>query len=439
MQAFLSARVCGKKAHMRVLLISANTEQVNIPPLPLGLDCVARAARNAGHDVELLDLMSRGDIRSAVAHAHDAFHPDVIGISVRNIDDQSMQAPKFLLDQVRSVVSQCRDLTDATIVLGGAGFSIFPESALSYLNADMGIQGEGELAFPVLLERIEKNLGLSDVPGLYLRGRGLQCERVFAGDLDTLPLPDPGVAAKAVSDRRETWLPVQTRRGCPMDCSYCSTGLIEGRSIRTRSPELVIENIARHVEAGFRRFYFVDNTFNLPPAYAKDVCAQIIQRGLEISWRCILYPGTLDEEFVGLLARAGCIEVSLGFESGSDRILDSMNKKFHARNVRIASEMLRHAGIRRMGFLLLGGPGETRETVHESFVFAESLGLEALKISCGVRIYPGTMLAKAALEDGTISLDDDLLFPRFYMARGLGEWLAETVNEWKAGRPHWMS
>jgi hypothetical protein len=77
--------------------------------------------------------------------------------------------------------------------------------------------------------------------------------------------------------------------------------------------------------------------------------------------------------------------------------------------------------------------------VHESFVFAESLGLEALKISCGVRIYPGTMLAKAALEDGTISLDDDLLFPRFYMARGLGEWLAETVNEWKAGRPHWMS
>jgi radical SAM superfamily enzyme YgiQ (UPF0313 family) len=422
---------------MRVLLISANTEQVNIPPLPLGLDCVAQAARNAGHEVELLDLMSRGDIRSAVVHAHDALRPDVIGVSVRNIDDQSMQAPKFLLERVRDVVSLCRELTNAPIVLGGAGYSIFPESALDYLNADMGIQGEGELAFPVLLERIEKKLDLSDVPGLYMRGRGLQCERAFADDLDALPLPGPRISDRDVTGRGETWLPVQTRRGCPMDCSYCSTGLIEGRTIRTRSPELVVENIARHVEAGFRRFYFVDNTFNLPKAYAKEVCRLIIRRGLEISWRCILYPGGLDEELVHLLAQAGCIEVSLGFESGCDRILKSMNKKFRARDVRADSEMLKCAGIRRMGFLLLGGPGETRLTVLESLAFAESLGLEAMKISCGVRIYPGTKLGKAALEEGVVFADDDLLFPRFYMARGLGEWTAETVAEWKAGRPSW--
>lgn len=413
---------------MRVLLISANTEQVNIPPLPLGLGCVAQAARNAGHDVELLDLMFRDDIRSAVVRAHDAFHPDVIGVSVRNIDDQSMQNPRFLLDQVRSVVSQCRALTDAPIVLGGAGFSIFPESALNYLDADMGIRGEGELAFTILLDRIGKDPDLSDVPGLYLRGRGLQCERVFARDLDALPLPDPRTAAPAVPGRQETWLPVQTRRGCPMDCFYCSTGAIEGRSVRMRSPGLVVGNIARHVESGFRKFHFVDNTFNLPLSYAKDVCAQIIKHGLKISWRCILYPGGLDKEFVDLLAGAGCIEVSLGFESGCDRILGIMNKKFRVHDVRLASEMLKRAGIKRAGFLLLGGPGETRETVIESLAFAESLGLEALKITTGIRIYPDTMLAKAALEDGVISPDDDLLFPRFYMAQGLGEWLVQTVG-----------
>ncbi|HQJ09838.1 MAG TPA: B12-binding domain-containing radical SAM protein, partial [Deltaproteobacteria bacterium] len=91
------------------------------------------------------------------------------------------------------------------------------------------------------------------------------------------------------------------------------------------------------------------------------------------------------------------------------------------------------------GFLLLGGPGETRESVSESLAFAGSLQLDALKITAGIRIYPGTALAKIAREEGVISPDDDLLFPRFYMANGLGGWLQETVKAWTADKPHWMS
>lgn len=424
---------------MRVLLISANTEQINLLPLPLGLNCIAVAARNAGHDVELLDLMFRDDFRSAVVNSCDAFHPDVIGISVRNIDDQSMRAPKFMLDQVRDVVSLCRRLKDVPLILGGAGFSIFPEAALNYLGADMGIQGEGELVFPMLLDRIGKGSSLSGIPGLHIRGNGLQAERIFTRDLDELPLPDPRLSSPSVPGQQKIWLPVQTRRGCPMNCSYCSTGTIEGRHIRRRSPDRVIENIARHGEAGFRRFYFVDSTFNLPLAYAKEICAKIIKSGLKISWRCILYPSRVDEEFVDLLARAGCIEVSLGFESGCDRILKIMNKRYLTNDIRNVSAILKRFGIGRMGFLLLGGPGETRESVEESLVFAESLQLEALKITSGIRIYPDTALAKSAIDDGLVSPDDDLLIPRFYMARGLGEWLTETITDWTSDRPHWMS
>jgi radical SAM superfamily enzyme YgiQ (UPF0313 family) len=424
---------------MRILLISANTEQINILPLPLGLNCVAVATRNAGHEVRLLDLMTRQDNRLSIMEAVETFHPEVIGISVRNIDDQKMESPRFLLDQVKKTVTDCRDLSRAIIVLGGAGYSIFPESVLDYLQADMGIQGEGEGVFPILLDRISRGAGFTGTPGLYLRGLGLQGKRKFVKDLNTLPLADALISSLSVPGDQEIWMPVQTRRGCPMDCSYCSTSVIEGRSIRKRSPSFVIEGIAGHVDAGFKRFYFVDNTFNIPLPYAKEICSKLIKSGLKISWRCIIYPGKVDEEFIDLLSRAGCTEVSLGFESGCERILRTMNKKYTPETIFKTSEMLKDFGIKRMGFLLLGGPGETKESVEESLVFADSLRLDALKITIGIRIYPYTTLAEIAVDEGVISLHDDLLLPRFYMVKGLYDWLHETVRVWMSDRPHWLT
>ncbi len=136
---------------MRVLLISANTETINMVPLPLGLNCVAVAVRDAGHEVEMIDLMGNGDNRAVIEGAVKRLTPQVIGISVRNIDDQKMTDTKFLLDPVREAVSICRELSCAPIVLGGAGYSIFPAEVLGYLRADMGVRCEGEAVFPALL------------------------------------------------------------------------------------------------------------------------------------------------------------------------------------------------------------------------------------------------------------------------------------------------
>ena len=424
---------------MRVLLISANTEQINILPMPLGLNCVAVSTRNAGHDVQVLDLMAQKDNHLSIRQAIEDFQPEVIGISVRNIDDQNMENPRFLLDQVKDIVVDCRSLSGAPIVLGGAGYSIFPESALNYLQADMGIQGEGEMVFPVLLDHIRRGVGFSGIPGLYLRGHGLQGERDFVENLDASPLPDAHISSLSALDGQEIWMPVQTRRGCPMNCSYCSTATIEGRALRKRSPEYVVEEIVLHVDAGYERFYFVDNTFNIPLPYAKEICRSLIESGLKISFRCIIYPGKFDEEFIDLLARSGCREVSLGFESGCERILSTMNKKYTLNAILQTSEILKNFGIRRMGFLLLGGPGESRESVEESLVFADSLHLEALKVTIGIRIYPGTGLADTALEEGSISPEDNLLFPTFYIVRGLEDWLYKTVRIWTADRPHWLA
>jgi len=424
---------------MRVLLISANTEPINMPIIPVGLGALAAATRDAGHEVDLVDLMSVSDTRLVIKEAVNKFQPDVIGISVRNIDDQNMQHPKFLLDQVKAVIADCRSFSNAPIVLGRAGYSVFPESSLAYLGADMGIQGEGEVAFPVLLALMERGADLSGGVGLYLPRLGLQGKRKFAKNLDLLPLPDAGFWTPPASKEQELWMPIQTRRGCPMNCSYCSTSCIEGRIIRKRTPETVVAALVRYVEKGFRRFYFTDNIFNIPSTYASELCRTLAQRELDISWRCILYPGKMDEAFVKEMVRAGCKEVSLGFESGSERMLRLMNKRFAPQHIRRTSEMLADHGIHQMGFLLLGGPGEMRESVEESLTFADSLQTDALKITVGIRIYPHTALAKTAIREGKITRDDDLLFPRFYIVSGLEDWLRAIVSDWMAARPHWVT
>jgi radical SAM superfamily enzyme YgiQ (UPF0313 family) len=425
---------------MRVLLISANTEQINMPVLPLGLAYVAAAADTHGHTVKMLNLMMQTDAQKALTEAIVDFNPEIIGISVRNIDDQKMENPRFLLGTVKEVVAQCRKLSNATIILGGAGFSIFPQATLDFLGADIGIQGEGENSFLTLLERLRDKKDTSEIPGLCYPGRTSRGESGHIKSLRDvkLPLPEVHLLTPSALKSEEVWIPFQTRRGCPLDCSYCSTATIEGRTIRKHDPKKVIAVISRYVEVGLEHFFFVDNTFNLPNSYAKRLCELMILSGLKINWRCILYPWRVDDELVEKMAKAGCKEVSLGFESGSELILAKMNKRYTPVDVRQISQRLNKFGISRMGFLLLGGPGETKETANESLVFADSLDLEAMKITIGIRIYPNTLLAQTAIKEGLIKPDDNLLFPRFYITKGLENWLRKTVKVWKDTRSNWL-
>ncbi len=404
----------------------------------MGLGCVAAAVRLAGHEVRFLDLMGEDDAPSAVREAIAEVKPDVIGISIRNIDDQSSRSPVFLLGKAAAVVAACKQRSPAPVVLGGAGYSMFPESALAYLKADMGIQGEGEAAFPLLLERLSAGRDTRGVPGLHLPGRGLQGERRHVRNLDDLPLPGPELFDRRMADDPACYLPVQTRRGCPLGCSYCSTATIEGAVIRKRSPRRVVEMLARWRRAGFARVFFVDNTFNLPPGYALELCRQLSAAGLDLAWRCILYPGRVDARLVESMARAGCREVSLGFESGHPDILDAMRKRFGPEDIRRARALLRDHGIGCMGFLLLGGPGESMQTAAHSLDFVEALGLDALRVTIGIRIYPGTRLAATARAEGVIGAGDDLLRPRFYIAPGLEDRLRAAVEERRKDRPGWI-
>ena len=151
--------------------------------------------------------------------------------------------------------------------------------------------------------------------------------------------------------------PSQSRRGCPNDCSYCSTSRIQGRRLRARDPREVAEHVAMLGRAGYRRVYFVDNSFNIPEQHALDLCDALSRLAAGVEWRCILYPHRVPEELVRRMAQAGCVEVSLGFESGSPRVLREMNKRFTPADVREISDLLAAHGIRRMG---LPAPGRPR-------------------------------------------------------------------------------
>ena len=417
---------------MRVLLISAANDAGSIIPLPLGLACVAEAVEQAGHEVQLLALPPDADCENGIGQAIGQLEPDAIGVSVRNIDDQNMQSPRFLLASVKHVIEACHAASSARTVVGGAGYSIFPGSALAYLNADIGIVGEGEAAFPALLSWLERGAPSSPPPAAcFLNGH--LAPVISAPSLDDFRLPEPRLWLDFPGSTAMR-IPVQTRRGCPLDCIYCSTSTIEGRRIRSRSPASVVKWLTKLRENGFERFYFVDNTFNLPLSYAKELCRKLIEADLNLDWWSIIYPKWVDTELVGLMARAGCTQVSLGFESGSDAILPHLNKRFTCEEVKTISDAFAGVGIQRNGFLLLGSPQETRDTVEQSLAFADGLHLDALKITVGIRIYPHNPLASVAVAEGLVSPEDDLLLPRFYLTPALRDWLPERIALRESGQ-----
>ncbi len=425
---------------MKVLLISANTNQLNMPAMPYGMACVATAVRMAGHEVQTINAMTPMDIEALVPGALDVFKPDVIGISIRNIDDQCMASPVFLLESVKPIVKMCRQLSEAVIVLGGAGYSIFPQSTLEYLGADMGIQGEGEVSFVALLDSIERKKPVDSIPGLFIAGRGPLSDMRFEKNLDRYlsDLPEPNMLSHPDIDQNEVWLPFQARRGCPMNCSYCTTSITEGRKIRKYDIDSVVSILEKYKEAGYDQFFFTDSNFNIPPSYAEALCDRIIQRRLDVKWQAIIYPHKTDEKLIDKMARAGCVTVPMGFESGVTEVLELMNKKFVPETVRDCSCLFKNNGIDQIGFLLLGGPGETRETVLRSLDFADSLDLEIMKVTIGIRIYPFTALADIAVKQGVVEPDNDLLFPEFYLASGLDGWIQEIIEDYMKNRPNWI-
>lgn len=381
---------------MRVLLVSPNKEQLPDPVFPLGLAYIASALIREGHMVHAADLAFAADADAALKSAVEGFKPDVIGMSLRNIDDVAYPRRHSYIGDYKQTVGTLRGLTNAPIVLGGSGFTIMPREFMKELGADYGIRGEGEEAFPELLKNIAGSRRLSPVS----RVKNLDALRPAVG------LFDAGAYYK-----HGGMLNVQTKRGCSFKCIYCTYPRVEGRRIRTRDPKIVADEIKRLVdETGVKHYFMVDSVFNNPPRHAREVCKAIINGGLDIKWNAYCSPHSMDPELIELMLRAGCTGVEFGVDALTNDGLIALKKGFNIEQAKKSASACKKAGLKFCIFMFIGYPGDTLNSALESIKTLEEIGPDAAVIMAGIRVFPKTELASIA------GINKIGLAPEFYIS-----------------------
>jgi len=411
----------------RVLLVSANRERQPYPVVPNGLACVASALDRAGHQLRFVDLCFAGNPAEAAAFAAKAFKPDVIGVSVRNIDNSDSIALRHYTPEAKSIFTALRGASPSSkVIAGGAAFGVAPEALFRELGVDYAVAGDGERASVALVDALAGGAEIGSLPGIVRSINGTVHFTPPGEDADLDNLPSPSLHRwidLARYQRHGATIPIQTKRGCVYKCVYCTYRNVEGWGYRTRDPGLVTDEIEQlHREAGVRHFDFVDSTFNSPPGHAIEVCEAIVQRDLGVHLDTNNFtPATASIELLSVMRRAGFRTLGITAESASDPVLEKLEKGFTAEKAREVAERVERAGIRTLWIFLVGGPGETPETLEETLAFAAwrlSRG-DAVYLTVGLRIYPGTTLHRIAVREGVVAADDALLIPSFYFSPDL--------------------
>ena len=405
---------------MRILFIAPNQQTIVHPVPPLGVMYLTSICRSRGHTVQAVDMMFQKNPLDAIERAIRAFEPQLVGISIRNLD-ALISKSRCEMPSLKRCVERVRALTSVPLILGGPAFSIFPEETMAELEADYGIAGEADESLPLFLDRLSRNEDLADIPGLCdrrrqpLRANPLQ----LVQDLDRIPHQALDVIEHGKYRRYRGNMGVFTRRGCPLSCSYCPEPRVHGHAARLRSPKRVVDEIEYIIDqTGSRWFDLADSLFNLPREHALRVCQEIVDRKVRIKFEVELNPLGQDEESVKLLKAAGCIGVDLTADSGSERMLESLNKGFTSQMVMdVARLYQKHRIPYTVGFLL-GGPGESLQTLNETLDFAGRLpGVSSSYFAVGIRVYPGTALETVCGREN-LSAPTSWLPPYFYVSGG---------------------
>ena len=418
---------------MNVLLISANTLAAPYPVYPLGLDYVA-ATLIQKHSVRIVDLNST-DIDALGRAIHD-FQPGAVGISLRNIDNTDTTDPQGFMGGYQKLVKTIRRHTQAPVILGGAGFSIFPQRILTALDADYGIVGEGEALGP-LLDALAANGKVEELPGVVTPGGTPRPPAPMANGFQRHF--DPGYAHLPYYLQHGGMLNIQTKRGCPFRCVYCTYPHIEGHRLRLMEPESVGDTARALQNAGAKYFFIADSAFNADVGHSLAVAEQFRLKGVSIPWGAFMAPLKMPETYYQSLARAGMTHAEFGSESLSNSVLRAYGKPFNRGNILQAHGYAREAGLRVAHYFLLGGPGETPETMEMTLSHIDKLKKSVLFLFCGMRIYPHTRLFHRAVDEGQISPNQDLLEPVFYQSPAIGrDDIIRRIKTKANGRINWV-
>lgn len=419
---------------MKLLLVSANRERSPYPVFPIGLAYLAGPLTAAGHDLRVIDLCFAADPVAEVHAALAQFTPDAIIVSIRNMDNVTWPGSRFYLAGVRDIVAICREA--CTVILGGSGFSLMPCEVLDFVGGDYGVVGEGEEVLVQLLQLLERGEQVAGLPGVIRQG-----EKVLLPPrhLEEIGKPDRSLFDVQRYRREGGMANVQTKRGCPFGCIYCTYPNLEGTRVRSRPVPDVVAELRELTEAGIDYVYFVDDIFNYPVDYALQLCRAIRDDRLSFNWSAFINPGFVTKELLDGMLEAGCDAVEFGSDSGSPAMLQNMGKSFGTDDIRQASRLCAERGVDFAHYLLFGGPGETEVTIDESFALMDEVNPTAVIAMTGIRVFPDTELYRRAVAEGVLSADTSLLEPFFYLSPQVGKRLADLVTERAVSRKNWIA
>ena len=384
------------------LIISVNQVLVPYPVYPLGVACIIGALRQNGHETEHFDMLADNGLEPLQALLATEKY-DFIGLSIRNIDTVDSACPDNYLSGAVTIAELIRHLQKTVIIIGGPAVSIMPEMLLNLLHADYAIVGEGEEIIPWLAQEIiEKRFPQDKVITSPAIGKLIPCNEFT-----------PHIAQYYT--KRGGMLNVQTKRGCPYQCSYCSYPTIEGRQIRYYEPKQVVEEVRKLVRNfGARYIFFTDSVFNDPAGNYLEVAEELIRQQVSIPWCAFFRPQNISRSDIQLLKRAGLVAAELGTDAATDETLRGIQKGFTFSEVVTIDEMMAQEKVSCAHFIMFGGPGENENTLRQGLKNIERFTSSVVFAFIGIRILPGTAIYQQAIIDHIITEDQSLLSPTFY-------------------------
>ena len=432
---------------MRILLIATNRHdrwmtREEVRPLPIGLAYVAAYIDPDRHPLKVVDLMFADDYLAATEQAINDFQPQLVGISMRNLDNGSYVNPQSALPLTKAVIQKIRSVSDAWIVCGGPAFSILPEACFAYLEPDVGLSGDAAEVFSELADLFEDEAATSgDLKALnalsgvvYRVGDDINISPQRAASGLTKP---PQLEGLDVDRYRQAGFGVGIITKLSWYASTVASPADHDNDRIVRPVSEVVDEVKRlKSQFHFDQFYFIDPAFNQPLDGAKALCRSLLETGLKIKWNSNLRPQEYDRELISLMVQSGCEMVLIGGVRVNHPGASDERVRLQDLCALCRQEGLAYAITQ--GF---GEPGETAETVRSKLAFLAEVaddGASAhVNLLAGNRLQPGTPLTQCALDEGVISPEDDLLMPVFYVAPEVREDLVDQLQAAARPRPNW--
>ena len=375
---------------------------MHMPFALLGLGYLAAVLEKNQYQVDVIDCqvlkLSFEDFRSEISKRQ----PNIVGVTSSTLTYQSA------LKLVKIAKEAC---PNCITIAGGPHVTFWDDKALEECpELDIIVRREGENTLLELVQRIEAGKSYYDVIGTTCRKDGKivrNPDRPYIEDLDSLPFPARHLWPMETLRKYENILYLTTSRGCVYWCEFCTTVRMHGRKYRMRSPKNVVDELeALHKTYGISTFTFCDDAFTVDQPRTEALCNEILNRGLKIEWNCGTRVDMLTKELLAKMKEAGCISVWFGVESGSQQVLDAMKKGITPELTTKVFGWVRELGLKPIPNVILGFPGETKESAWKTIKFVEKISPDAVGFYNVATPFPGTPMYDSVKEKGWLRVTD---------------------------------